>query len=537
MFSPLDAIQLAMIGGVSFFGALSALLLMARLWTRQKAQAQLMLAGRTDELIFLFDDETLIDATEPARRFLETSGEAGGSWSQLLALLSPRYPTVASDMANLVERGSIQITPRDPDDKTCIEAEWWDGFARIALVQSNDQEDHAGIDTASLNAMRDEIALLRGTARHAPYLVWQQDDQKTITWANHTYLDHVAQLFGNDVAEAWPPKPLFETLNTESDTPVGKTWRGAMQHGDDGEKHWYDITSRPFGDNLLYFATPADDTVQAQASLREFIQTLSKTFAHLPIGLAIFDQSRQLSLFNPALTDLTTLSVSFLTARPTLRSFLDQLRDRQMIPEPKDYRSWRQQIAELEAGAENGTYADVWNLAGGLTYRVTGRPHPDGAIAFLIEDISAEVSLTRRFRAELDQSQAVIDTIDEAIAVFSSNGVLSLCNKAYKALWNVETDAKLKDSTVVNATTQWQARALPTPIWGDLRDFVGASGDRVEWSAPIHLKDGRLLTARFAPLSGGATLVGFSFAEPTDLSLRPTTAQSAQLACGATRSG
>jgi len=51
---------------------------------------------------------------------------------------------------------------------------------------------------------------------------------------------------------------------------------------------------------------------------RNFVQTLTKTFAQLSIGLAIFNRERQLVLFNPALIDLTALPADFLTGRPHL---------------------------------------------------------------------------------------------------------------------------------------------------------------------------------------------------------------------------
>ena len=68
---------------------------------------------------------------------------------------------------------------------------------------------------------------------------------------------------------------------------------------------------------------------------RDFVQTLTKTFAQLSVGLAIFDADRRPVLFNPALGDLSLLPADFLIARPTLFSFLDRLRDNRMIPEPK----------------------------------------------------------------------------------------------------------------------------------------------------------------------------------------------------------
>jgi PAS domain-containing protein len=106
-----------------------------------------------------------------------------------------------------------------------------------------------------------------------------------------------------------------------------------------------------FGDEALCYALAADKAVQAETALREFMQTLTKTFADLPIGLAIFDRSRCLQMFNPALTDLTTLPPEMLIARPTLNAFLDAMRARSMIPEPRDYRSWRKQLARLEEEA------------------------------------------------------------------------------------------------------------------------------------------------------------------------------------------
>lgn len=68
---------------------------------------------------------------------------------------------------------------------------------------------------------------------------------------------------------------------------------------------------------------------------KNFVQTLTKTFATLSIGLVIFDRNRQLMLFNPALIDLTTLPADFLSARPNLLTVFDKLRDNQIMPEPK----------------------------------------------------------------------------------------------------------------------------------------------------------------------------------------------------------
>ena len=239
------------------------------------------------------------------------------------------------------------------------------------------------------------------------------------------------------------------------------------------------------------------------------MQTLTKTFAQLSIGLAIFDKNRQLVLFNPALIDLTELPAEFLSARPNLLAVFDKLRDNRIMPEPKDYGHWREKLAVLVAASAEGTYTEVWNLPTGSTYRVSGRPHPDGAIALLFEDISAEISLTRKFRYELDLVHSVFDTIDTAVVVFSASGQLLLSNESYGALWGHVDETSMKDHSILDASKIWQTHCAPSPIWGDLREFVMTNNNRTDWDAEIKHQSGQIIQCRVSPIGGGATLILF----------------------------
>jgi PAS domain-containing protein len=281
------------------------------------------------------------------------------------------------------------------------------------------------------------------------------------------------------------------------------------------DQGWHEATAvdQPAGRTI--FAIPADRLVRTEVSLRNFRQTLTKTFAHLPIGLAIFDRDRQLALFNPALLDLTALPADFLSSRPTLFAFLDAMRDRNMIPEPKDYRSWRRQMADLEKAAASGRYEETWILPSGQTYRVMGRPHPDGAMALLFEDISTEMSRTRRYRADLELGQSVIDAMEESVAVFSASGGLLMANAAYSRLWNHEPETTLEDMGIGTMVAHWRAGSAPSELWAQAEDFVTALGDRCEWTGEARLNDGRLVRCRFTPLSGSTTAISFRLAGQT----------------------
>jgi PAS domain-containing protein len=282
-----------------------------------------------------------------------------------------------------------------------------------------------------------------------------------------------------------------------------------------GKTAWFDLVTQAEGAGMLCFATPVDAAVNAENTLRDFMQTLSKTFAQLPIGLAIFDKDRKLQMFNPALVELTTLQPDFLTRRPTMLSVLDAMRDRNMIPEPKDYRSWRRQMADLEKAAASGRYEETWILPSGQTYRVIGRPHPDGAMALLFEDISTEMSRTRRYRADLELGQSVIDAMEEGVAVFSASGGLLMANAAYSRLWNHEPETTLDDMGIGVMVAHWRTGSAPSELWTQAEDFVTALGDRREWTGEARLNDGRLVRCRFTPLPGSSTLISFRLAGQT----------------------
>jgi hypothetical protein len=46
-------------------------------------------------------------------------------------------------------------------------------------------------------------------------------------------------------------------------------------------------------------------------------------------------------------------------------------------------------------------------------------------------------------------------------------------------------------------------------LWDDATDYVTSPGDREPWDGDVRLLDGRLVSCRFRPLTGGATLITF----------------------------
>ncbi|RPE64738.1 PAS domain-containing protein [Pacificibacter maritimus] len=500
-------ITLAGLGLGALCIAFIALYALATLGDRKALAQSINLQASENDVIFLFEDETLVNATHAAHSVLARAADVGSDWSRLLSVILTRFPTIQSEISHLSDLGSLEIESKD--GSTLLRAEWRNGYARLTLLDTDSMHNsQVNMDQHALIALEQELDTLRATTDLVPFLVWRELDDGTISWANAAYTAMADSTLEAGEIPIWPPKAIFDTQQLRT-TNSGDFMRLNSILDPSGEKP-YEVFPMSLDDGTLFTAMPAERTLAAERTLREFRQTLTKTFAHLTIGLAIFDKDRNLVLFNPALHDLTALPIEFLSMRPALTAFLDRLRDTKMMPEPKDYKSWRHEISALESAASIGTYEEIWSLHGGVTYRVTGRPHPDGAIAFLFENISAEMSLTRRFRSEIETSQAVFDSLNEAIAVFENDGTLLMANSAYKTLWGTDDTDNNKEVSVLDATRVWHAKCAPSPIWGDVRDFVGRIGERNEWESTTRLWDGRRVHCRFVPLANGQTLSGFT---------------------------
>ena len=498
---PLDVWTGLFVLGCSGLSALFAIAVLYFFNHRASGPQSGLLSGDDGRVVFLFDGENLIDATPNARALLAASPIRGGDWVRLMAYLKPRFVGVEAALTRLPTEGTFrQLAPDQPKPLSVL-AEHIGGLTRISL-----SSQRGIVDVLAHTAMTEELKLLREITAAEPNLVWQENAQGDVVWANVAYLTWITKVHSEHGVLGWPMPRLFAFPSTQNDK------ERALRHSltaASGEKFWFEIAEYRVGENRLFFASSADATQHAEASLNSFMQILTKTFAQLPIGLAIFDVQRKLQLFNPALADLTGLPVDFLTARPSLLSVLDALRERKMLPEPKDYRSWRRQVVEMEKAAASGRYEETWALSDGQTFRVIGRPHPNGALSLMIEDISTEVMRTRRYRADLELGQSVIDQMDTALAVFSPAGHLVMSNLAYANLWAHNPAEALERCTLRTLTAHWRTTTVPSGLWAEFEDYVATIGDRVSWNATARLLDGRMLACTFSPLAGGATLAAF----------------------------
>ncbi len=471
------------------------------------------------EPVFLLDGDRILDANDRGEDFLRLlcaaatpEGHAGpGGWQALLRHLVALFPDLPDTLAQIDPATRQRLDAVDGSGRALL-IEGVGGGVRLTLSDASADDSAVIIDRLSHRALEEELSTLRAVTDNAPMLAWRENESGQVVWANGAYLRQLARSGIADQGR-WPLPSLFGAS--------GLT--GRRETLSEGVQNWFDLQRHPDGAGSLCFAMPADDAHRAEKARREFVQMLTKTFATLPIGLAVFDRARRLQVFNPALGDLTGLETEFLLARPGIEGFFNRMREKRSLPEPRDYHGWTRRLLQIEAGSGTRDFEETWNLPGGQTYRVSVRPHPDGGLALLIEDVTAETHLSRNFRAELDTSQGVLDMLDQALAVFGADGQLILTNRAFDTLWDFESHATLAGVHISQALALWRGVAGETSVWDSIaavaqRDGPAAMAGRISRRAGGSLR----IQARRA--SNGTLMISF---DGTEAPARPLTGISA----------
>lgn len=366
--------------------------------------------------VFLFENSRLTQSNTAALRLFGCTQTSNLSWPDVRNVLAEFVPQIPLSLKTL--KDGVRVYPEQIETHShVLQIDHRAPFTRVTL-QKKDAAEPQAPGPASMEA---------------PFPIWALGNDGKLLWKNRAFI------------RAGFDSHLANDLHQQSGPTNGRF----SLHGREGRapRH-YRLFKNSANGNAVYYAHSAEETVAAETSRQDVVQTLGKTFAQLSTGLVVFDSSRNLVLFNPAVIDLFGFSAGFLSARPCMENFFDHMRDNCMIPEPKNYFDWRAQLSSRASDPTEPRFRENWQLPNGTSVRVTGLPNPDGGVGFLFEDISSQVSTTRRFRDELAMTQTLLDSLDDAIAAVDALGRVVFANKAFQSHWKIDPDSSFADFTI-----------------------------------------------------------------------------------------
>ena len=358
---------------------------------------------------------------------------------------------------------------------------------------------------------------LPSAARFAAFLdvqpspAWITGADGRLVWANRAWLA-AADADSADEAEAGGLSfdRAIEQVADEA-AELGQPRQALRWAPLNGQRRAFQVTAEPLeGGGVGAIALDVTDTAETREELRRNAAAHDETLNKLADAVAIFGRDRRLSFHNIAFAELWSLEPAWLAERPTHGEILDRLRQRRRLPDTADYAGWKSRELGLYETLDS-LPDELWSLPDGRTLRVVRQPHPLGGLLILYSDITGELRLRAQYNSLVQVQQATLDKLNDAVAVFGSDGRLRLHNEAFERFWNLTPDA-IKDAGDFDGVA-----ALCTPLlhdrmfWRQLKARVADPDPtaRAPVSGELRTSDQRIVVYQTRPLPDGATLIGF----------------------------
>ncbi|KKB08055.1 sensor histidine kinase [Devosia chinhatensis] len=329
-----------------------------------------------------------------------------------------------------------------------------------------------------------------------------RDSNGRLCFANSAYCA-LAKALGKTCSETEPTEIIEPGLRARNQGHPG----GVLV--DLGDKGRFELVESALPEGLAGYLRPQE---AARAPVESGLAHIGGIIDALATPIAIFNSRRELTQFNAAYANLWNLSRAFLTPGLDERAILDKLRTLGMLPNQVDYHTWR--AKHLESYERKAPFeADPWHLPDGRTIKVISAPAgPNGGVIYVFEDLTERLELESTNKAFTNVLRESMNALSEAVAVFGTNGRLTLSNPQLSKLWKLPMNA-FGSSPHIDQLAEASGQAIPedgATIWRDLkRSIIDLNPTRTDRHGRINRSDGRLIDYAITRLPDGQTMMTF----------------------------
>jgi len=518
----------ALVAGLGLFSALSGVAVLRarrRAATVQRdAQDEIRRLGERlarAEALNRFDDQIVVVWDEPGgppRDLFGRMTTVAGVPDDMAGIvafdrwLSPESAeALTAQVGALRMRGeSFSTTLRTPRGDH-LEAEGRCSGASVLLRfrdLSPERTELARIAARHAHLLRD-VEALRALHAELPHPVWIREPSGALVWVNAAY---AKALDAPDAATAVERRLEFLDADARSDVAAamlqGRVWRRRITAVVAGARRTFEVVVTPVPRGSAGMAIDVSDAETGRKDLERIAAAHQRTLDNLPTPVAVFGADRRLVYHNAAWRDLWGLDQAFLAERPEEGQILDRLREKRRLPEQANYREWKAQHLEVYRSIE--PRESWWHLPDGRTIRTYADPNPQGGVTIIQENATEVLDLKSRTAAYERTQRETIDALNDAVAVFGSDGRLKLSNPAFAAMWRLDARFLAGAPHVDAVIARMAALHEPVEDWARLKSAVFAIGEeRNAMTATLDRGDGKVLDLAAVPMPDGATLVTF----------------------------
>ncbi|HWA29948.1 MAG TPA: PAS-domain containing protein [Rhizomicrobium sp.] len=361
-----------------------------------------------------------------------------------------------------------------------------------------------------LAAAMDSTIDYRAALDALPVPVWVRDRNLSLAWANNAFLASVGKASIEDAAKS-------NAQLVESEREFAESARAGRQVIDvrrmvefAGEQHPFAFTARALPNGgVAGMAVDMTNAIEPGSARSHQRDMFGEFINRLTLPIAVFNAEQRLIGYNSAYVKLWGMSENWLDSQPYEEEIIDRLRQVGRLPERRDFQAWKRAHLTLFENARNQS-EEIWHLPGGKSLSVQAQPHPNGGIIFLFEDVTEKLRLERTCNALTKVQNAVLNTMQDSVAIFGPDGRLKTYNDNFLKLTGAGRNELAAEPHVTELAKLGDTRLGSGGMWDIVLAGINSSAPEKysDWTAVKHA-EASAIALSLTRLPDGTTMATF----------------------------
>ena len=363
---------------------------------------------------------------------------------------------------------------------------------------------------AESEALRQAEAQAKSLLDAAPFPIWRRDAQGRLLWVNARYAV-MAETNADDAVRRGLELASSHDLDQPQDLAARAIAANSLQMQErrfvaEGDRRNYRIFELPAGDGTLGFGQDITPEADARGQLRRHMEAHMEVLRTISTATAIYGPDRKLLIWNRAYARLWQLDEAWLESRPSFGEVLEQLRVERRLPEQIDWQTYKRgQLSLFTTVIER--QEELIHLPDGSTLRLVISAYPSGGLLFAYDDVTRQLTLERATNTMIAVQRATLDHLYEAVVVYGSDGRISLYNRAFAQLWQIDPDILNRQPHITEVLEAARPLMQRGPEWVQLRErLIDSFASRKATRGRLERGDGTVVDYASVPLPDGAVL-------------------------------
>ncbi|MCT4635226.1 MAG: PAS-domain containing protein [Rickettsiales bacterium] len=337
--------------------------------------------------------------------------------------------------------------------------------------------------------------------------IWVRDNTNKISYYNNEYREIVN--LNNDYESI--PELVKSSIAIANKARVLQVYQEDKYIIARNERKLFSICENVFrGDSLVGVAFDQSEKEKIKAELKEYYVVQNNFLESSSSAVAIYMADRKIKYFNQAFINLWGLDEKWLFTNPTYGEVLEELRHKRKLPEQADFSAFKKEHLKLFTKLPE-TYNEFMYLPDGKVLRMIVIPFAAGGLLFAFEDMTSRLVLERSFNSLNAVQKAMLNHLNEAIAVFGQDGRLKVYNPAYLKLLDMEFEYADKSPHIADIIeSKKHLFQVKDSNWISVKnDLISVLYEREYQRTTLKMNNGAVIYRTVVPLPDGATLITY----------------------------